>query len=285
MKNLSLIFVGYTINDMKKLFLIAIVTLLFACNNADKPAETTAPGADGKTNPPIPAQSISYSILNTYPHDTSSFTQGLLVYKKELYEGTGEWGHSHLLKVDLTSGRIQQKVPLDAKYFGEGITILNDTVYQLTWQEKTVLVYTLKDFKKIKELPFYTQGWGLTNDGKELIASDGSSNLYYYDPATFQLLRTQAITENGSLAFNLNELEYFDGFIYANQWQYPYILKIDPATGNIVGKIDVTAIWDRVKAKDPLADVPNGIAYDHATKKIYITGKRWPELYEIQLGQ
>ena len=179
------------------------------------------------------------------------------------------------MKVDLNTGKIQQQISLDNKYFGEGITILRDTVYQLTWQEKVVFVYTLKDFKKIKEFPLDTEGWGITTNGQELIVSDGSSNLYYYNPSTFQLLRTQSITEGGSLSYNLNELEYIDGYIYANQWQAPYILKIDPGSGTIVGKIDLTNVWTRVKAKDPMADVPNGIAYDTATKKIYITGKKW----------
>ena len=149
----------------------------------------------------------------------------------------------------MNNGQIQKKISLDPKYFGEGITILRDTIYQLTWQEKVVFAYTLKDFKKVKEFKIDTQGWGITTNGQELIVSDGSSNLYYYNPSTFQLLRTQSITEGGSLSYNLNELEYIDGYIYANQWQAPYILKIDPGSGTIVGKIDVTNIWNRVKAK------------------------------------
>lgn len=267
---------------LKKLLYLATPVLFVACNNnetgtTDGPA-TNTPASEGP-------KAISYSILNTYPHDTSSFTQGLVVYSGGLYEGTGEYGRSHLLKVDLTTGKIQKSISLDAKYFGEGVTILSDTIYQLTWKEKVVFAYTFKDFKKVKEFKIDTEGWGLTTNGKELIASDGSSNLYYYNPSTFQLLRTQAITENGSLSFNLNELEFMDGFIYANQWQAPYILKIDPGSGTIVGKIDLTKVWDTVKIKDPSADVPNGIAFDSASKKIYITGKKWPELYEVQLGQ
>jgi glutamine cyclotransferase len=125
----------------------------------------------------------------------------------------------------------------------------------------------------------------LTTDGKQLIASDGSSTLSYYDPSTFKLIKTQDVTEGGSLSYNLNELEYIDGFIYANQYQAPYIFKIDPATGSIVAKADLTSMWDRIKILDPAADVPNGIAYDPATKKIYITGKLWPELYEVQFSQ
>lgn len=256
--------------------------LLTACNNE---GETNGGDDTTKTGTPPGPKSISYSVVKTYPHDTSSFTQGLLIYKGELYEGTGDWGKSHLMKVDLNTGKILKSIALDSKYFGEGVTILNDTVYQLTWKEKMVFAYTLKDFKKVREFNYDGEGWGLTNDGKELILSDGTSNLHYFSPTNFQHLRTQSVTEGGSLSFNLNELEYIDGFIYANQWQYPYIFKIDPASGNIIGKIDLTNVWDQVRAKDPVADVPNGIAYDSSKKKIYVTGKRWPELYEIQLGQ
>lgn len=265
---------------MKKILYTAAFAWLAACNNTD-----TGTGTTGPTVSPDAPKTISYAIVKTYPHDTSSFTQGLIFYKGELYEGTGEYGRSHLLKVGLNDGKIQKSATLDAKFFGEGVTILKDTIYQLTWQEKVVFAYTLPDFKKVKEFTIDTEGWGITTNGQELIVSDGSSNLYYYNPSTFQLLRTQSVTENGSLSFNLNELEYIDGYIYANQWQAPYILKIDPGSGAIVAKVDLTDIWKRVKAKDPVADVPNGIAYDTSSKKIYITGKKWPELYEIELSK
>ena len=264
---------------MKKFLYAALFGLAIACNETDTTQTSTSIAAPENPKP------VGYSILNTYLHDTSSFTQGLAIYNGKLYEGTGEYGHSGLLQVDLSSGKIQKKIPLDAKYFGEGITVLRDTIFQLTWKENVVFVYAVKDLKKLKEFKIGTEGWGITNNGQELIVSDGTSNLYYYNPSTFQLLRTQSITEGGSLSYNLNELEYIDGFIYANQWQAPYILKIDPGSGTIVGKIDVTNIWKRVKAKDPAVDVPNGIAYDTATKKIFITGKKWPELYEIELSK
>jgi glutamine cyclotransferase len=268
---------------MKRLLYLAIlVSLSTACNDTDSGTDPVSNDEGSSVNAP---RAIGYSIVNTYPHDTSSFTQGLVHYKGEMYEGTGEYGRSHLLKVNLADGKISRKLPLEEKYFGEGITILNDTLYQLTWKEKVVFAYTLPDLKKVREFSIDTEGWGITNDGKELIVSDGTSNLYYYNPSGFRLLRTQSITENGSLSFNLNELEYIDGFIYANQWQAPYIFKIDPGSGAIVGKIDLGEIWRRVKAKDPQADVPNGIAFDSTTGKTYITGKRWPELYEIQLSK
>lgn len=243
---------------------------------------------DGPDIPPPDAPKVlSYNILATFPHDTASFTQGLLIYNGELYESTGrESGNANkIMKVDLKTGKIENSTSIDKKYFGEGITILHDTIYQLTWQEHAVFVYTLKDFKPVKEFSINTEGWGITTNGKELIVSDGTSNLYFYEPSTFRLLRTQMVTEAGGLSYNLNELEYIDGFVYANQWQQPYIFKIDPADGKIVAKADLTDLYKQVLSKYPDANVPNGIAYDTATKKIYVTGKLWPELYEIQFSQ
>lgn len=265
-------------------FLISSSTLLFVCcKNGEKPDDGPKP-PPANPNPPI----LGHSIIQTFPHDTTSYTQGLLFYKGELYEGTGDPGYlgkSKLMKVDLKTGNALQSVSLSNKFFGEGITILRDTVYQLTWQEHKVFVYTLKDFKKIKEYNIDTEGWGITNDGQKLIVSIGNGDLYFYDPSTFRLLTKSTITEGNGPTFNLNELEYIDGFVYANQYQYPYILKIDPVAAKVVAKYDLNEMWKRILAIDPNADVPNGIAYDESTKKIYVTGKYWPEMYEIQLGQ
>ncbi len=261
---------------MKKLFYIILLAAI-ACNgNGDKELDKDPAGP----------KSITYSIIGTYPHDTSSYTEGLLIYKGDLYESTGEKGSSRLIKVDLKTGKSLRSIDLDKKYFGEGIVIINDTVYQLTYQEKIGFMYSLKDFKKIGEFKFAAdEGWGMTTDGKQIIATDGTSRLYYYEPGSFRLIKTQDVTEAGSLSFNLNELEYINGYIYANQWQGPYILKIDPNTGQIVGKADFSNLCDNMKAKYPFIDFFNGIAYDSASKKIYITGKYWPELYEVQFGQ
>ena len=252
-------------------------------------------GIEGDTtivNPPVdpPPPVLGYSIVNTYPHDTSFYTQGYTFYKGELYEGTGDpthMGQTRLMKVDLNTGKALIQKNLDKKYFGEGVTILRDTIYQLTWQEHKVFVYVLKgkEFKQVKEFDLPTDGWGLTTDGQRLIASDGSGMLYYYDPTTFKLLTKSSIMEGNNGAFNLNELEFIDGFIYANQYEYPYILKIDPAAGRVVAKYDLSDLWKKVKAINPDVDVPNGIAYNEATKKTYVTGKYWPEAYEIKLGQ
>ena len=266
---------------MKKIVPYLLLASLLACKNNDKPPVNN--GIDPKPEDP---KSISFSIISSYPHDTSSFTEGLLIYNGDLYESTGNYGKSKLLKVDLKTGNALKSLPLDKQYFGEGIAILHDTIYQLTYHENVGFMYSVKDFKKIGEFRFASkEGWGMTTDGKNIIATDGGSNLYYYEPSTFRLLRTQGVTESGSLAFNLNEIEYIDGFIYANQWQQPYIFKIDPSSGQIIAKADLSDVWNRVKQKDPDADVPNGIAYDKTTKKIYVTGKLWSELYEIQFAQ
>lgn len=266
------------------IFLIGTATLfLLSCKNDDKQNNSKAV-ATNDPNPPV----LGHTIIQVYPHDTSSFTQGLTFYKGELYEGTGDpgfLGKTKLMKVDLKTGKALQSISLSNKYFGEGITILRDTVYQLTWQNNVVFVYTLKDFKKVKEYHIDTEGWGITNDGQKLIVSTGSGDLYFYDPSTFRLLSKNSVMEGNTQTFNLNELEYIDGFVYANQWQYPYLLKIDPVAGKVVAKYDLTEMWKRIQAKDNAADVPNGIAYDETTKKIYVTGKYWPELYEIQLGK
>jgi glutamine cyclotransferase len=261
---------------MKFLPCIIVALALVSCNDGGNEVK---PGVS-----PEGPKSISYSIANTYPHDTSSFTEGLLIYKGHMYESTGLEGKSKLLETDLKTGKVTRELDLPG-YFGEGISIIRDTIYQLTYQTKIGFVYTLKDFKKIRQFSYNTEGWGMTTDGKELIVSDGTSNLYYYEPSTFRLLRTQTVTQAGSLSFNLNELEYVDGYIYANEWQAPYIHKIDPASGQVVGKADLSERTNYIKSHYPFADFLNGIAYDDSTKKMYITGKYWPELYEIQFSK
>ena len=262
---------------MKNLRLLLVASCLLyisSCNNTD----TDANGPDSNNTIPI----LSYSIAATYPHDTSLFTEGLEFYKGQLIESGGNYGSSKLVTYDLKTGKLSRQVPLNKEFFGEGTTVMNDTVYQLTWKEHVVHIYTANEFKKIREFPLNAVGWGLTNDGKTLIASDGSSNLYFYEPSTFRLLRTQGITENGNPAVNINELEYINGFIYANQWQYNYIIKIDLNSGQVIAKLDLTDLVNRVKAQAPYANELNGIAYNHETKKFYVTGKNWPQIFEIQ---
>jgi glutamine cyclotransferase len=264
---------------MKKLIWIALITGWVACKNKDSNTD-----GNGSSIPPNAPKPISYSIVGSFPHDTSSYTQGLMIYKGELYEGTGLEGKSRLMKVDLATGKILRDRKIDTSYFGEGITILNDTVYQLTWQNHVMLMYSLKDFKLLKEFPLSTDGWGITTDGRELIVSDGTSNLNFYEPGTFKQLRSVSITESGELVSNVNELEFIDGYVYANDYQTDRILKIDPVTGIVTGSIDFSKLGNEVRAKYTV-DYFNGIAYDAATKKIYVTGKLWPYVYEVQFSK
>ena len=230
----SLIFAAPEYYVMKKIIAVILILVLLSSvvfYTVFRKPSSNSTATEVKTDYVTPAV-LTYSIDSTYPHDTSSFTQGLAVYDGKMYEGTGENGFSKLLQVDIKSGKAEKSIKLDDKYFGEGIAILHDTIYQLTWQNNVVFVYSVNDFKKIKEFHINTEGWGITTDGKQLIVSDGSSNLYFYDPSTFRLMHTQSVTDAGSLAYNMNELEYIDGFVYANQWQLPYIFKIDPSNGD-----------------------------------------------------
>ncbi len=258
------------------LIIFIISTQLAGCSGSDTSSDTS------HTVKPIP--SLGFSILSTLPHDTSLFTEGLEFYKNSILESAGQYEKSRLVQVDPATGKIQKQLQLHKKYFGEGISVLHDTIYQMTYQEHVVFVYTAADFKKVRELPLTGEGWGMTNDGKSLIVSNGSNNLYFYDPATFKVQKELPVLENGSPALNLNELEYVNGFIYANQWQYNDILKIQPSTGEVVGRIDLGDLVKKVRS-DGHSEYLNGIAFNPTTKKFYITGKYWPTLFEIQFDR
>jgi glutamine cyclotransferase len=250
--------------------------LFTSCGNDEPNPDDTL---DNTPKTPV----ISYSVASTLPHDTANFLEGLEFYEGKLLESTGPEGKSKLLQYDPATGKVEKEVMLDAKYFGEGLTVFKDTLYQLTYQQSTVHVYAAKDFKKIKELPYTNgEGWGLTHDSTYLIGTNGGNSLHYYQPGTFKLVKSIAISENGVPAVNLNELEYINGFVYANQWQYNTILKIDPAKGEVVAKMDLTSIVQQEKAQNPRADVLNGIAYNPGTKKFYVTGKYWLKIYELR---
>jgi len=269
---------------MKKTRSVIFLFLLFlACKNHPvDPAENT-------NNPP-PAL-INYSVVKVYPHDTSSYTQGLQWTNYGLIEGTGNYGSSKLLQANITDGKPLKELKLDKSVFGEGITVLNNNIYQLTWKENNVLIYDASSFKKIKELDWPYEGWGLTNNGKELIVSTGSSNLYFVDPETFKIIRQVGVTDNYGPVALLNELEYAQGFIFANQYETNYILKINPETGKVMGKLDCSNLLAQSGMQyNPEAYtfntgyVLNGIAYDSSKNSFYITGKMWPAMFEIKLN-
>lgn len=278
---------------MKKYLAIISLVVLAACNSGgdDKPVvDVNLEPAWSKIPAPV---ALTYKVEKVYPHDATSFTQGLQFYNGKLYEGTGDYNNSALKIVNIETGVAEKthKIgvsPTDST-FGEGITILNDKLYQLTWKEQKVFVYDIKDISKpIKTFKWISEGWGITNDGKNLIISDGiSSNLYFVDPETFKVQRTQSILSNAGPAVRLNELEYINGSIYANIWETDDIVKIDPESGHIVGKLNLAGLLQQYAAKEieaKPADVLNGIAYDSTTKKVYITGKWWPKLFEITIN-
>ncbi len=230
----------------------------------------------------------TFDIINIYPHDPKAFTQGLVFYNGFFYEGTGgrqkDTFHSSLRKVEVESGKVVQKVDLPGEYFGEGITIFNDKIYQLTWEEQKAFVYDVNDFKVLKEFSFFGEGWGLTHDATNLILSDGTQVLRFINPENFQVVRTLVVTdEKGRELDEINELEYVKGEIWANIWQENWIARIDPQSGKLVGRIDLKDLSERQMDEDRNADVLNGIAYDEASDRLFVTGKKWRQVFEIKL--
>lgn len=225
---------------------------------------------------------IPWSVARIFPHDKKSFIEGLTIDKGRLFESTGE-DKGWIAEVDIASGKQEKKVILDTKYFGEGITILNDKIYQLTWKNHTGFIYDVKTFAKKGEFSYSFEGWGLTHDGKNLIASDGTEKLHFLDTTTLKEKSVVSVHNGYGPVQYLNELEFIDGFIFANLWQSNFILKIDPTTGEVVGKMDLTKIVDKIKLAEPNIDVLNGIAYEKKSKLMLVTGKYWPNLFALRL--
>ncbi len=225
---------------------------------------------------------VAVKVLASVPHDRATFTEGLAFSNGHLFESSGEYRESYLREVDLATGKPLRQVKLDDKYFGEGIAILNGRIYQMTWREGICFVYDLASFRKIREIRYDGEGWGMTSDGKELITSDGSEWIRFRDPVTFTVRRSIRVVYEGMAQANLNELEYIDGKIWANVWGSDLILRIDPADGRIVEILDVSAVFPAAQRPNDPDAVLNGIAYDDKTRQIYVTGKRWPRMYRIQ---
>ncbi|GIK72488.1 MAG: hypothetical protein BroJett021_14760 [Chloroflexota bacterium] len=224
-----------------------------------------------------------YRVVNVYPHDPDAFTQGLVYIDDELYEGVGLYGRSSLRKVDLESGSVLQQHDLDAAYFGEGIAVIGDKIFQLTWQNSVGFIYDRKTFNELDRFEYATEGWGLTYDGEHLIMSDGTPTIYFLDPATLQTVRTITVTVEGQALPRLNELEYIDGRIFANVWQTDVIVRIDPTTGIVDGVADLSGLLAQAPPFEGAVDVLNGIAYDAKRDRLFVTGKLWPYLFEIEL--
>lgn len=274
----------------KAAFSFIIVLMLASCNNEEIKTESSS------NEPSLAApQSISYTVVNAYPHDTAAFTQGLEWYGDVLLESTGLYGKSTLRQVVPINGKSKKQINNEKDIFAEGITVWRDTVYQLSWENHLIFLYDAKTLKLLATKNWNYQGWGITNDGNALIISDGSDKLYFVEPNSMQVKNILSVKDHMGPVNNLNELEMIEGYIYANRWQYDYILKIDPKNGNVVATIDLTDVL-RKNSKSDLSylsqnnstaqingAVLNGIAYNADKKTIFITGKLWPEIFEIKL--
>jgi glutaminyl-peptide cyclotransferase len=224
----------------------------------------------------------SYRVVNTYPHDPQAYTQGLIYVDGHLYESTGLNGRSSLRMDDLATGRALQSAAVPSQYFAEGLAPWGSTLVQLTWQSHVAFVYDRFSFRLLKTFHYDCEGWGLTEDGKNLILSDGSATLHFFDPNTFREVRHVTVKDHGAPVTELNELEYIHGQIYANVWHTDRIARIAPATGKVLGWIDLAGLLPVNQRSDPEA-VLNGIAYDAAHDRLFVTGKLWPKLFEIKI--
>lgn len=230
--------------------------------------------------PPAPVQALRAEVLAVFPHDPSAFTQGLLWHQGKFYESTGLVGKSSLRRVDPATGTVEKRVEVPAPFFAEGLALVDDRLIQLTWQEKKAFVYRRDTFEKIGEFSYEGEGWGLTFDGTQLIMSDGTPVLRFRNPKTFAVERETTVTLRGRPVPQLNELEYVEGFVYANVWRTDTIVQVDPATGNVTGVVQLAGLLKGDDRKG--ADVLNGIAWNPERRTFSITGKNWPKLFEVQ---
>ena len=260
-----------------RLILVLVLALsCFQCKagaNGERPANTAA-------NAVVPK--YGYQIVNIWPHDSNAFTQGLIIVDGKLLESTGQEGRSSLRSIELETGKILKKVDVPVPYFAEGIAALNGKVYQLTWEHHLGFIYDLQNFQRVGEFNYDVEGWGLTTDGKSLILSDGSNRLRFIDPSSFRVTKTISVVDGNTPVRQLNELEFVQGEIYANIWHDDRIATIDPQSGRVTSWIDLTGLIPSSELPDPEA-VLNGIAYDQANNRLFVTGKLWPRLFEIKV--
>ena len=265
---------------MRFAILLLPLAVLFACGGR---ASSSAVAASEVAQPAIiTPKKYNYIIRNTYHHQRSSYTQGLFWYDGSLWESVGEYGRSKMMRVELESGRAMKSVSLPKREFGEGAVLLDSTIYQITWREGVAHLYDVPSLKERTTIRYSGEGWGIATDGKWLYMSDGTDKIYKLDPATFKRVATIAVTFNGQALGMINEMEWIDGKLWANVYLTESIVVIDPATGQIEGVLDLTGLLSEAEM-EPTTDVLNGIAYDEATGRIFITGKKWPKLFEIEV--
>lgn len=236
---------------------------------------------NGELPPPAATAPVEAVVeVRSYPHDPRAFTQGLMWHDGRLYESTGRYGESTLRIVDLESGEVRQRVDLPSQYFAEGISMHQGRLYQLTWQEGVAFVYDPATLRETARVEYTGEAWGLTSDGESLVVSDGSSYLTWVDPASFAVRRTVRVTDGGRPVDQLNELDWIRGEVWANVWHSNQILRIDPATGQVVGRLDLSHLIPPVTDREA---VLNGIAYDEENDRLFVTGKLWPRLFQIRV--
>ncbi len=223
-----------------------------------------------------------YTVINTFPHDPEAFTQGLVYHDGLLYEGTGLRGQSTVRIVELETGEVTRIHHMPPEYFGEGITLIGERIIQITWKSRVGFVYDKHTLEALGTFGIATEGWGLTHDGTSLILSDGTPTLHFLDPETFMETRTVEVRDGDEAVRSINELEYIDGEVYANIWRTDLIARIDPFTGSVLGWLDLAGLKEYIDPEAPI-DVLNGIAYDDETGHLFVTGKLWPLLFEIEL--
>jgi glutamine cyclotransferase len=265
---------------MARIFLILIILLSLFCVQCNGGANTISPANNPPANGPVPT--LGYQIVNIWPHDPNAFTQGLVYLDGKMLESTGQEGRSSLRNVELQTGKILKKVDIPEPYFAEGITLLNNKIYQLTWQHQLGFIYDAQSFQKVGEFKYDGEGWGLTTDGHSLILSDGSNRIRFLDPDSFRVTKTIAVLDGKSPVRELNELEFVNGEIYANIWHDDRIAAINPQTGHVNAWIDLTGLLQPGDVQDPEA-VLNGIAFDQSGNRLFVTGKLWPRLFEIKI--
>jgi glutaminyl-peptide cyclotransferase len=258
--------------------LILVLALALSCFQC----QTGAKGPEPAPAPNGPVPKYGYQIVNIWPHDSNAFTQGLILMDGKLLESTGEEGRSSLRRVELETGKVLKKVDVPVPYFAEGIAMLNGKVYQLTWQHHIGFIYDAQTFERTGQFNYAGEGWGLTTDGQSLILSDGSTRIRFINPADFSVTKTISVIDGSTPIDQLNELEYVNGEIYANVWHDNRIAVINPQNGHVNSWIDLNGLMPEGELHDPEA-VLNGIAYDQANNKLFVTGKLWPRLFEIRV--
>jgi len=260
------------------LLALALFLAFSACNT---PANSDGPKVETPANNAV-VPKYGYQILNIWPHDSNAFTQGLILVDGKLLESTGQIGSSSLRQVELETGKILKKVNVPMPFFAEGIAVLNGKIYQLTWQHGLGFIYDLRSLERVGDFKYQGEGWGLTTDGTSLIMSDGTNRLRFMDPSSFRVTKTFNVVDGTTPINHLNELEFVQGEIYANIWHDNRIAVIDPQNGRLKAWIDLTGLIPQGELQDEEA-VLNGIAYDQASNRLFVTGKLWPRLFEIRV--